>query len=122
MRRDKLEEAVRRFVFERMDARVEKLRGCALWDLHFGPYGVEYYQETHGLETWPGYSSAVEELENWARDNLSTVWVDAQTMDVIDTEPATADYDSDDLYVFERKDVVRIVFKELVSHGGMSCA
>lgn len=116
--RDEVEKAVRKFFFAKMEKRVMGLRSAALWDLNFGPYGADYYKDAQEVENWPGYTSAVEELEAWASENLAKVWVDPQTMEVLETEPEE-DILSE-TYGFERRDVARIVFKELIAHGGMS--
>lgn len=115
--RDQVEKAVRQFFFTKMDAQTDKLRSAALWDLHFGPYDAEYYKDAHELESWPGYSSAVEKLEEWSSENLMKVWVDTQTMEVLETEPDEEFLD--DIYVFDRGDVARLVFKQLITDGGM---
>jgi len=117
--RDQAVKAVREFFFEKMDPRTKSLRGAALWDLHFGPYDAEYYKDAQEVENWPGYTSAVEALETWSGDNISEVWVDIQTMEVL-TDTPPDDMLGKDIYHFERGDVRRAVFKELVTDGGMN--
>lgn len=111
--------AVRTFFIEKMDKRTQDLRSAALWDLHFGPYGAEYYKDSQEVENWPGYVDAVEALETWSGENITEVWVDIQSMEVL-TDTPPDDMLGEDIYHFERKDVRRVVFKELVTDGGMS--
>lgn len=116
--RDEVENVVRKFFMDKMDKRTSDLRHCALFDLQFGPMPAEYYRDSADVSDWPGYTSAVETLETWASENLMAVWVDPQTMDVMEVEPEV-DLLSE-VYHFDRRDVAKIVFRTLVTHGGMS--
>jgi hypothetical protein len=61
--RDDASKAVKTFFFEKMDARTKELRHAARWDLLFGPYPADYYEEAHDTKGWSGYSDAVAALE-----------------------------------------------------------
>ena len=112
------EKAVKKFFLEKMDDEHTKLRNCALYDLHFGPMGKQYYADSADFPNWPGYTEAIAKLEEWASTNLSPVWVDAQTMEVLTAEPEE-DY-GDSIYAFDRAGVAKAVFWKLVTDGGMS--
>jgi len=111
------QEAVKKHFLAQMDERIDKLRSAALWDLNFGPYDAEYYENAHALKDWPGYMKAVEELEDWADDHLSEVFYNIETGEFSSVEP---DEEIEDWVRYERKSLYLIVFRELVSDGGMS--
>lgn len=100
---------------DQMDQGTRDLRHCALYDLYFGPNSAEYYAESAGMKDWPGYTRAVEALEEWARLYLTAVWVDEEGH-VLSVKPLEAD----SRYVYaDKQDVARIVFGALISDGGM---
>lgn len=111
------EEAVKKHFLAQMDTRIDKLRSAALWDLHYGPHNAEYYADAHELENWPGYVKAIEELEEWADAHLSQVFYNTETGEITSTEP---DEEIEDWTRYDRKALYLIVFRELVSYGGMS--
>jgi hypothetical protein len=118
------EEVVKKHFLEQMDARTDKLRSAALWDLYYGPYDAEYYEDTHELENWPGYVSAIKELEDWADAHLCDVFYNTMTGEVSTNEPEAEEIDGElvepeDWVKYERKSLYLIVFRELVSDGGM---
>jgi hypothetical protein len=98
----------------------------ALW---YGPFDAEE-MAAQGIEDWPGYATALDQIEAWADDGLpSTLHVDTQAETVcealptvwIDDEDGT-EYEPmlDDYRTFERHEIARIVFGELVLSGGLS--
>jgi len=117
-RQDKAEEAVRKHFIEEMDDRTKSLRFCALFDLHFGPMGAEYYKDSHEFSDWPGYVSAVSELEAWAEGRIADVWVDLETMFVASLPPDNEEM-LEEYRHFTTKQVAIAVFRELVTDGGM---
>lgn len=117
------EEVVQKHFLALMDDRHKALRRCALHDLFFGPLDSDSY-ESDDLKEWPGYVKAVEELEDWADTNVSEVWLD-DAGNILDKEPEGETIDGtwvepDGITHFAKKAVYLIVFRELVSDGGMS--
>jgi hypothetical protein len=117
--KDEREKAIKKYFLEQMDERTDKLRSAAIWDLHFGPCSAEYYRDAHELKDWPGYASALQELEDWADLNLVTIWVGDWSGSILTQEPEPMD-DPGDYTQYDRKALKRIIFERLVTDGGMS--
>lgn len=97
---------------------------AANYDLHDGPRGVREDDE----HEWVGFTNACNIIRNWFRDNDigNQLWVDMDCESVYDKEPEpTIDEETGsyiepnwaDIYLFEDKDIKRVVFgKELASY------
>jgi hypothetical protein len=84
---DKARAAVRQHYIDLMDDKTKKLRSCALFDVNYGPMGVEYYREADEPQ---GYKDEDGE------------WV----------EPMWEDY-----VKLEDRDIRRAVFGDLIGSG-----
>lgn len=93
---------------KKMDARTRQLREDATFDLWHGPTGAS--------EDYPGYLTALRDLEDWAHKNMSGVWVDMDAGEVLESEP---DRGLDHVLEFSYMDAARAVFGRLIIDGGM---
>jgi hypothetical protein len=124
MGREAIEREVKKHFLDQMDKETDALRSMAIWDLLYGPFSAQYFTETGHEVEYPGYSKALERLEEWADLHVVEVWVDEDGF-VVDTEPQAEEVDGELVepygYThFDRKSVKRAVFERLVSDGGMS--
>lgn len=122
--KDEQAKAVKKYFLDQMDERTDKLRSAAIWDLFYGPCTAEYYKDAHDLSDWPGYASALEQLEEWADVNLTSVWV-SEDCDVRTSKPEGEMgegglVESHGWTEYDLKSVKSIVFWKLVSDGGMN--
>jgi hypothetical protein len=124
---DKARAAIRQHYIDLMDEKTKKLRQCALFDVNYGPMGAEYYCEAEGVEDWPGYVKAIDQLREWASENIQTTWFDVQAEFVQTDEPkGFEDEDGEwvepaweDYVKLDESDIRRAVFGDLVTSGGM---
>lgn len=123
------EDIVGRHFRDQMPPDIRRLYHLAYWDLYNGPI-TEVDDDS---ESWPGFVTATALLGRWAEDNLSEVWYDTQTNEVLLSEPKGF-YDEDsvddetgeacwvepyweDFINFKLADVKRAVFgKELADY------
>lgn len=112
---------------KKMPKKIKNLVSGALMDLHSGPMSKADMRD-HGIKAWPGYSSALKQIRDWADDNISEVWYDMQSGYVEESEPkAWKDEETgewvepfwEDYVHFDRRDVMREVFGSLVTDGGL---
>lgn len=105
----------------------------ASWDLHYGPSGGGLEDEDeNGEPVYLGFTEACSKVSEWCDDNLSEVWYDIQSGEVLLSEPKGyydgediddngnspwVEPDWEDFIHFELDDVKRVVFdKELAAH------
>src|ERR1700677_491023 len=74
--------------------RIARLASFARADLYFGPIqgcddcGADYHRDCKCETKWPGFTAAVEEIEDWAQDNLPRkLFYDSSWDGVFDSEP-----------------------------------
>lgn len=115
-------------------ADIRRQASMAAWDLHFGPTGGGL--EDEGEDESPiylGFTEACALVSEWCDENLSEVWYDIQSGEVLESEPKGS-YDKEDVdeetgdarwvepnwedyFHAELCDVKRALFnKELVDH------
>jgi hypothetical protein len=122
---DKARAAVRQHYIDLMDDKTKKLRSCALFDVNYGPMGVEYYREASEFPEWPGYMAACDQLLEWARENIQDTWFDVQA-ELVQTDEPQGYKDEDGEWVepmwedyvkLEDRDIRRAVFGDLIGSG-----
>ncbi len=72
-----MDEAIEKY-FE-LPPDILKLANQAAYDLYNGPIQDD--------DEWPGFVTACEQITDWCDDNLSEVWYDIQSGEVLDREP-----------------------------------
>lgn len=101
--------------FEKMDENTQAALASAMWNLYCGP-------DDGGLS----YTECLRILRTWADDELMDVYYDIQCGEVLESEPQSwKDEDGnvvepsmDDYMCFDVSDVKRLMFANLITHGG----
>ena len=123
--------------------RIEKFMAFAHMDLYYGPIngcdrcGADTNSECRCEHKYVGFESALDELQDWAQDNLKEAWYDADCDYVCDSKPPETeacgecagkgceycdnegyfDIDNGAVYYFDLKNVKCMVFgKELAEY------
>ncbi len=110
----RVEEEVCNFI--QIPDKIKTLASAATSDLYFGPSEVD--------ESYPGFSSAIKEIRNWADNIPQQLWVDCDCGAIWEREPEAYETDGEviepfweTIYLLERKDILKIIFdSELVCY------
>ena len=81
-------------------ADIQQQASFATWDLYHGPSGGGLEDEDEdGEPLYLGFSEACTQVSEWCDDNLSEVWYDIQSGEVLEREPQGEwidDYEDED--------------------------
>lgn len=96
-----------------MDTDTRTILSHCVTDLFYGPDAVE--------EGYLGYTASLKKLEEWSQENIHEVWYIHDGC-LCESEPQSETEDGvyEDVIHFERHEVARIVFGQLISDGGMN--
>ena len=73
--------------------RIEWLINAATYDLYYGPTPAGADIDGH---EYPGFTSALDEIENWFDENVpSEVWFDSDSGEVLESEPEAFEEDGE---------------------------
>jgi len=109
--------AVQAHFMAKMDKETQDALSSAMWSLHFGPGGGS------GMS----YEEALRLVHAWAEENLTDAYYDVQSGEVLESPPQDwEDEDGnvveprwDDFMCFGVSDVKRLMFADLIAHGGL---
>lgn len=115
MHYDTLKKVVKEHFEKKMTPEIKELARLARWDLWNGPHSGEDYAGEGAEFEWPGYSNAIDKIQEWCNEELCDVWVCVWSEEVFESQPEDDNY-ADYVHV-ERSDTKRFVFGELVGNG-----
>jgi hypothetical protein len=107
--------AVQQHFVAKMDKEVTDSLADAMWNLHYGPSGGGR-----------SYETCLTTLRAWSESTLNDAYYDVQSGEVLESEPQSwededgnvVEPNTDDYMRFDVSDVKRLMFADLIAHGG----